>query len=175
LLGAVAYIDYVVLYGWTKRTTPLTTLVGTISGSIPLVAGYTAVTNSFDTTALLLFLVMLFWQMVHFYAIAIFRKEDYKAGNIPVWSVRYGVRSTQEWILAYAVLYLASIITLYFLASTSVIFVLIAGGFGLYWIYLGFKGFKHEKPVTWAKSMFGLSLIILLVFSGALALSPVLP
>jgi protoheme IX farnesyltransferase len=175
LLGAIAYIDYVVAYGWTKRTTPLSTLVGTISGSIPLVAGYTAVTGSLDTTALLLGLVMVFWQMVHFYAIAVFRREDYAAGHIPVWSVRYGVRSTQQWMLVFTVLYILTLVCLPLFASTGWVFVALMSILGLYWLYVGVKGFNVEKPEKWAKGMFGLSLIILLVFSAALSLSPKLP
>jgi heme o synthase len=165
----------VVLYGWTKRTTPWSTLVGTISGAVPLVAGYTAVVNSFDATALLLGLVMVFWQMVHFYAIAIFRRADYAAGHIPVWSVKYGVRSTQKWMLLFILLYLLVLFRLVLFASTSWVFAVVVGGLGLYWLYLGIKGFKTAKPEKWARSMFGFSLIILLAFSAGLALSPILP
>lgn len=172
LLAAIAYIDYVVLYSWSKRHTPWSTLIGTVSGALPLVAGYTAATNSFDTTALLLGLVMTFWQMVHFYAIAIFRRKDYAAGNIPVWAVRYGVRSTQKWLLFYTLLYLVAVVLLTFFASLGWIFLAVVGGMGLYWLYRGLKGFQAEAPEKWARSMFGLSLVILLVLSAAVAVGP---
>lgn len=175
LLGAVAYLDYTLLYAWTKRTTPWSTLVGTISGSVPLMAGYTAVTNSFDGTVLLLGLVMLAWQMVHFYAIAIFRREDYAAGGLPVWSVRYGVRSTQYWIIAYTVLYLASIDWLDARGDMGAVFLWVMGLLGVYWLYRGITGLRVVKPDKWAKGMFGFSLITLLVFSAMVALSPLLP
>lgn len=172
LLAAIAYIDYVVLYSWSKRHTPWSTLIGTPSGALPLVAGYTAATNSFTTTALLLGLVMVFWQMVHFYAIAIFRRKDYAAGNIPVWAVRYGVRSTQKWLLFYTLLYLVAVVLLTFFASLGWIFLAVVGGMGLYWLYRGLKGFQAEAPEKWARSMFGLSLVILLVLSAAVAVGP---
>lgn len=172
LLGAIAYVDYVVLYAWSKRHTPWSTLIGTLSGSLPLVAGYTAATNSFTTTALLLGLVMLFWQMVHFYAIAIFRRKDYAAGNIPVWAVRYGVASTQKWLLFYTLLYLVTVIQLTFFASLGWVFLVVVGGMGVYWLYRGITGFRAEKPEMWARGMFGFSLITLLVLSAAIAVAP---
>jgi len=175
LLGAIGYFDYVILYGWTKRTTPLSTLVGTVSGAMPLVAGYTAVTNSFDFTAILLGLIMVFWQMVHFYSIAIFRQKDYAAGNVPVWSVKYGVRNTQQWMLIFTFVYLLVVLRFIQFEMPGWIFSVVVAGLGLYWSYLGVKGFKSEKPEKWAKGMFGYSLVNLLVFSIALALSPLLP
>lgn len=172
LLGAIAYVDYTVLYGWSKRTTPWSTLIGTISGAVPMVAGYTAVTNQFDYVALLLGLVMVFWQMVHFYAIAIFRRSDYAAGKLPVWAVRYGVKNTQVWMLVYTVLYLLAVIALAAWGSTGWIFLGVVGVLGLYWFYLGLKGFASVKPEKWARSMFGFSLVNLLVLSVVLAVVP---
>jgi protoheme IX farnesyltransferase len=175
LLGVIGYVDYTVLYAWTKRTTPWSTLVGTISGSVPLMAGYTAVTNSFDGIALLLGLVMLAWQMVHFYAIAIFRRDDYAAGDLPVWSVRYGVRSTQYWLVAFTVLYLVFIDWLDARGDMGATFLWVMGLLGVYWLYRGITGLRVVKPDKWAKGMFGFSLITLLVLSAMVALSPLLP
>ena len=174
LLGVVAYVDYLVLYAWSKRTTPHSTLIGTISGAVPLVAGYTAVTGIFDLTAALLGLVMIFWQMPHFYAIAIFRRADYAAADLPVWSVRYGVRSTQYWLLAYTVLYVLAVLALSIFGSGGPLLAIVMGLLGLYWLYLGFRGFAHANPTKWARSMFGFSLITLLALSVILPISPLL-
>lgn len=171
IVGAIAYIDYVVLYGWSKRTTPWSTLIGTISGAAPLVAGYTAFTGQFDLTALLLGHVMVFWQMVHFYAIAIFRQKDYTAAQVPVWSVRYGARSTQKWIIFYTLLYLVSVIQLTLFTATGPVFLTVVGLLGLVWVYRGMSGLTSSNPVKWARGMFGYSLINLLVFSLVLPLS----
>ena len=174
LLGLIGYIDYVVLYGWTKRTSVHSTLVGTISGAIPIVAGYTAVTGQLDTTALLLGLAMVFWQMPHFYAIGIFRLEDYRAGNLPIWPVRYGVRSTQMWMLVYTVLYLAAVVALA-VAGAGWVFGVVMGLVSGYWLGRGVAGLRSQEPITWARGMFGLSLVVLLVFSAAVAAAPLLP
>jgi protoheme IX farnesyltransferase len=174
LLGLVGYVDYVVLYAWSKRKTPHSTLIGTISGAIPLVAGYTAVAGRLDTAALLLGLVMTFWQMGHFYSIAIFRRKDYAAGNIPVWSVRYGVKNTQKWLLFYVALYLLTVLWLAASTPGGWLLGIGMGALALYWLYRGFAGFKMMQPEKWARGMFGLSLILLLAFSGAVALTPLL-
>jgi protoheme IX farnesyltransferase len=173
LLGVIGYVDYVLLYAWTKRTTPWSTLVGTVSGAVPITAGYVAVVEHFDMTALALALVMLCWQMPHFYAIGIFRQKDYKAGGLPIWPVRYGVKNTQVWIIIYALLYLFATILLTFVGSLGLV-ALIVWAMGLYWVLRGLRGFRTQAPEKWARGMFGFSLITLLVLSAVIALSPVL-
>lgn len=175
LLGVIGYIDYVVLYAWTKRTTPWSTLVGTISGAMPLMAGYVAVVGRIDATAIALGLVMLFWQMPHFYAIGIFRLKDYQAGSLPIWPVRYGVRNTQAWILVYVILYLFSVDWLDAVGDLGTVFFWGMALLGLYWLWLGLKGFKKEEPEKWARGMFGFSLVVLLALSAGVAFSPLLP
>ncbi len=175
LLGLLGYIDYVLLYAWTKRTTIHSTLVGTISGAVPMVAGYAAATGQFDLTALLLGLVMVCWQMPHFYAIGIFRLKDYRAGGLPIWPVVKGVRSTKIWLMVYTVLYVLAVLALGLFGSAGWVFGVVLGGLGLYWLFLGFKGFRTLQSEKWARGMFGFSLITLLVLSGMLAISPLLP
>jgi len=172
VLGAVAYVDYVVLYGWSKRTTPWSTLIGTISGAVPLMAGYTAVTGHLDLDAWLLGLIMVFWQMPHFYAIGVFRLKDYQAGKLPIWPVKYGTRNTQLWILIYVWLYVA---TVFLLALQENRWPLMAVGvYGLYWLYVGLRRRPTVAPEAWARQMFGVSLFTLLVLAAGLTLVPIL-
>jgi len=91
VIGVIAFIDYVVLYGISKRRSVYGTIVGSISGAAPIVAGYVAVTNQFDLGALLLFFILVYWQMPHFYGIAMYRFDDYKAAGIPVLPVQKGM------------------------------------------------------------------------------------
>ena len=175
LLGVVAYVDYVVIYGWTKRTTPWSTLAGTPAGALPLSAGYTAVAGRFDAVALALALVMICWQMVHFYAIGIYRLKDYKAGGLPIWPARYGVRNTQIWMLAYTVLYLGAIDWLAGIGNMGAIFFWSSILIGLYWLWLGVTGFRSLKPDKWARRMFGASLYVLLLLAIGIAAAPLLP
>jgi len=74
-IGLFGFAAYVFLYSWAKRRSPWGTLVGTVSGSTPPVAGYVAITNQLDATAIGLFVLMVCWQMAHFYSIAIYRQK----------------------------------------------------------------------------------------------------
>ncbi len=174
-IGVVAFLDYVVLYGYTKRTTVHGTLVGSISGSAPLVAGYAAATNRFDLTALLLFLIMAAWQMAHFYAIAMYRASDYKKAGIPVLPVVHGMKATKTQILAYIGAFVAVNVLLFLQHSVGYFYVIVMGLMGCTWLWLGLRRLAKADDVKWGKQMFFYSLNVLLVLSVALSVGPLLP
>jgi len=94
-VGLLGFIDYVVLYGMlSKRLSIHGTLVGSISGAAPILAGYCAVSGALDVGALLVFLVLFLWQMPEFYSIAIYRQKEYAAAGVPVMSVVKGKQNT---------------------------------------------------------------------------------
>jgi protoheme IX farnesyltransferase len=174
-IGAAAFISYVVLYGIAKRKSVHGTLVGTLPGSASLVAGYTAATNHLDFGALLLFLVMVFWQMAHFYSIAIFRLADYKKAGLPVMPAVKGVKITKLQIIFYVFAYVIASIDLSFLGYTGLSFLIVMSVLGIYWLFRAINGFKARGNIKWSRSMFGFSLVVLLVFSIMLALDSFLP
>lgn len=175
LIGIAAFIDYVMLYGYTKRHSVHSTLVGTLSGSASIVAGYTGATGHFDIAAFLLFLIMTFWQMPHFYAIGIFRLKDYKAAGLPILPVKRGIRETQTQILVYTAAFMMSIIALTLLGYAGYTFLAIMTALNIVWLYRGLIGFQAADPTAWARMMFGFSLIVLLVMSATLTVATRLP
>jgi protoheme IX farnesyltransferase len=175
LIGVLAFFSYVVLYGFAKRKTMHGTLVGTIPGAASLVAGYTAVSGRLDLATLLLFLIMLTWQMAHFYSIAIFRLKDYKSADLPVMPVVKGVKSTKLQIIAYIFVFIIVTIDLSFFGYTGLSFLFVMSGLGMYWLFKAIDGFKVRSDTKWARDMFGYSLIILLVLSVMLSLNSFLP
>lgn len=174
-IGIVGIIFYVVVYGYWKRHSTFGTVVGSVSGAIPPVAGYTAVTNELDTAALLLFLVLTFWQMPHFYAIAMYRSKDYANANIPVLPVVKGVRRTQIYMLLYIASFLLAIFLLSIFGYTGWLFAAIAGGLGIFWLVLGIQGLHAADTDKWAHKMFGVSLLVLLTVSALLIANAWLP
>jgi protoheme IX farnesyltransferase len=174
-IGLVALFDYVVLYGLAKRRSVHGTLVGSIAGAAPVVAGYCAVTDRFDGGAVILFLVLALWQMPHFYAIAMYRFDDYKAASLPVLPVKKGMKAAKIQILLYIVGFIAATSLLTGFGYTGYAYLVVMIGFGLAWLRLGIKGFKTANDKRWARKMFFFSLVIILVLSVMLSVGPVLP
>ena len=174
LIGLVAFIDYVVLYGITKRRSVHGTLVGGIAGAAPLVAGYVAVTHRLDLAALVLFVIMMIWQMPHFYAIAMYRLDDYRAAGLPVFPLRRGLAATRRQIVAYVGAYLVAAATLTVIGITHYVYLLVMTALGLYWFQQGLVGLRTGGEAKWARQMFGLSLIVLVAFCAMISIDWVL-
>lgn len=173
--GIIAVFFYVVLYGIAKRKSTLGTVVGSVPGALPPVAGYLAVTNSLELGAALIFLTMVVWQMPHFYAIAIFRLKDYAAAQLPVLPVRRGIKITRLYIMLYILAYLVVAPLLTLTGYTGITYMAVMGLVGLVWFWKGVEGFDEEKSTAWARKMFGFSLIVLLVWSFMLSVDVWLP
>ena len=175
-IGLMGFIDYVVLYGMlSKRLSIHGTLVGSISGAVPILAGYVAVSGSIDAGALIVFAVMFIWQMPEFYSIAIYRMKEYKAAGVPVISVVKGKEHTRLQIFFYTIAFVVAtlLLTVYGYAGYS--YLIVMGLLGAYWIWLGSIGFRAKDIDAWARRMFRFSLIVLLAFCAVISLESLLP
>ncbi len=175
ILGVVGFFFYIVLYGISKRRSVHGTVVGSVAGAVPPVAGYTAVTNQLDSGALLLFLILVFWQMPHFYSIAVRRLKDYRAAELPVLPVKKGVKNTKIQILIYILAFIVAVIMLSVLGYTGYVFMLVMVTLALVWLWKGALGFKTRNNELWARNMFLFSLVITLSLSVMLSLNAWLP
>jgi len=175
LMAFVGFFSYVFLYTYAKRKSHWGTQVGSISGAMPIVVGYTAATNRLDMAALLLFLCMVLWQMPHFYSIAIRRIEDYRKAKIPVLPIAKGVRTTKISIVLYIFAYLVAVSSLTAFGYTGYIFEIVMMIVGIIWLIRSVQGFTTTDDIVWAKKTFLFSLVVLMTFSVMLALSPLLP
>lgn len=175
VIGAIGFVDYVALYGIGKRRSVHGTVIGSLSGATPLVAGYTAVTGRFDLAALLLFLIMVCWQMPHFYAIAMYRRDDYAAAKLPVLPVAKSMRQAKIQIVVYVALFTAAAALLTVFGYAGYVFLIGMSAAGLYWLWRGVQGFGAAADARWARKMFGLSLMVMLALSAFLAAGSVLP
>ncbi len=174
-LVGLAYVAYIIFYGIAKRRTVHGTLVGTISGALPPVVGYVAVTGSVDIAAVLIFLIMVCWQMPHFYAIAMRRRQDYAAAKIPVLPVVSGMRTTKIHMLLYTAAFIILNGVLVAYGYVGYIYLVVMTGVGVAWLMRGIKGFKVEDDELWARRMFFFSLIVLLTFCLTLSVGELLP
>ncbi len=105
VLTFFSLIGYAIIYTlWLKRATPQNIVIGGAAGAAPPLLGWTAVTGSIDPGALILFLIIYAWTPPHFWALAIHRRHDYAAADIPMLPVTHGVQFTRWHILFYTIL-----------------------------------------------------------------------
>jgi len=174
-IGLVAFIVYVAVYGVGKRRSVHGTIIGSVAGAAPVVAGYTTVTNRFDLGALILFAILVLWQMPHFYSIAMYRLDEYKAAEIPVLPLKTSMRTTKIQIVAYIVAFIVAVAALTAFGYAGYTYLVVMVLLGLAWLRLGFQGFNATDDAAWARKMFRFSLIVILSLSVVLAVGSVLP
>jgi heme o synthase len=151
VLTFVSLIGYAVIYTvWLKRATSQNIVIGGAAGAAPPVLGWTAVTNSVDPNALLLFLIIFAWTPPHFWALAIARKDEYARAGIPMLPVTHGVEFTRLHVLLYTVL-LTLVTLLPFLTGMSGLIYLgaaiVLNGFFLYYAFELKISTRQELPM----------------------------
>lgn len=172
----VGFVVYVLFYGaLSKRMSVHGTLVGSISGAVPILAGYLAASGEPDIGAGLVFLILFLWQMPEFYSIAVYRREEYKQAGVPVISVVRGITQTKWQILFYTVSFVVSTLLLGLFGYAGVAYMVAMALLGIYWIMLGVKGIRAKDSSAWARKMFRFSLIILLAFCLLISVDAFLP
>ena len=175
-IGVAGFITYVLLYGMlSKRLSIHGTLVGSVSGAAPILAGYVAVTNSIDLGAALVFAALFLWQMPEFYSIAIYRRDEYKAAKVPVITVIKGIKHTKIQILFYLVAFVVATLMLTLAGYTGYTYAFVMGVLGLYWLWLGCKSLVATDDNLWSRKVFRHSLVILLAFSFMISIDTWLP
>ncbi|XKU41631.1 heme o synthase [Pseudomonas [fluorescens] ATCC 17400] len=172
LFAVIGFVIYVGLYSlYLKRKSVHGTLVGSLSGAMPPVIGYVAVTNSFDMAALVLLLVMFsLWQMPHSYAIAIFRFNDYLAASIPVLPVKRGIQVAKKHILLYILAFLVATLMLTFSGYAGMSYLAVAAAMGMYWLYMAWTGYKAVDDTVWARKLFVFSIFTITALSVMMSL-----
>lgn len=168
-IALIGVFIYVIAYGYAKRQSPLGTVVGSIAGAVPPVVGYCAVSGKFDRGALLLLLVLVFWQMPHFYSIAIYRLKDYKNAGLPVLPLKKGINQAKKQILTYIVLFTAAAVALGVYGYGSRVYTGFAAFIGIYWYWRGFSKFTLLDDRRWGRRMFGTSLQVIALWSAVVS------
>jgi protoheme IX farnesyltransferase len=174
LVGLIGMFAYVAVYGVGKRKSIYGTIIGSISGALPPVAGYLAVRGHVDAGALIIFIILTCWQMPHFYGIAMYRLKDYQAAGIPVWPAVRGMDSTKKQMLLFIVLFIISSLALTLIGYTGIIYSIVMTSLGLWWLKVGIKGFSATDDTKWGRKMFLFSLIVIAVLPIAWALGSVI-
>ena len=170
IVATIGLFVYVAVYSlWFKRNSIHGTIIGSISGAVPPVVGYCAVTNHFDLGAVILFFILSLWQMPHSFAIAIYRLKDYTAASISILPVKKGIYWTKINMLGYTIAFVIATLMLNFCGYVGWVYLVVVGLAGLYWIRLAIQGFYTMDDRIWARKMFFFSIIIIMLLSFMMA------
>ena len=160
---------YVLVYTvWLKRKTPQNIVIGGAAGALPPVIGWTIATNSLSLEPLTFFLIIFFWTPSHFWALSLYKSDDYKKANIPMLPLTNGVENTKLNIFVYSLIMLPVIVFPYAISFVGLVFLIPSLILTIYYNYLCFELYKFKKnkfDAKKAKTIFGYSILYLfLVF-----------
>lgn len=145
VLTGLTLIGYAGVYTlYLKRATPQNIVIGGAAGAAPPLLGWTAVTNSVTAEALLLVLLIYTWTPPHFWALAIYRCEDYKKANIPMLPVTHGIPLTKLCILLYTILLFVVSLLPYLINMCGVTYLVGSSLLGLYFCYRSWKLYRSD-------------------------------
>ena len=156
---------YVFIYTiWLKRKTPQNIVIGGAAGALPPVIGWTIATNSLSFEPITFFLIIFFWTPSHFWALSLYKSDDYKKAKIPMLPLTNGIESTKINILVYSLLMLPMVILPYAIDFVGLVFLVPALMLTLYYNFLCFELYMYKKnkfnPKK-AKTIFGYSILYL--------------
>lgn len=158
-LGFGSLIAYVLLYTPMKRLSTWALVVGAVPGAMPALMGYTAVSGRIDVTGLALFGLAFFWQLPHFIAIGIFRKDEYTRAGFPVIAEVTGETVAILLSVLTTLLIVLNAGLLWWLEVGGIFYACVSTLLGLWFLTIAFLGFVSADTKAWAKKLFMASLV----------------
>jgi protoheme IX farnesyltransferase len=162
LLTFITLIGYAGIYtGYLKRATPQNIVIGGLAGAAPPLLGWTAVTNQLDPQALLLVLIIFIWTPPHFWALAIYRYEEYQHAQIPMLPVTHGIQFTKLNIYLYTILLIVVSILPFVVGMSGLFYLIGALVLGIRFLFWSHKLYRTDKRVV-AMQTFRFSIVYLM-------------
>ena len=149
---------------WLKRKTPQNIVIGGVAGSLPPLIGWSIATNSISIVSFSLFLIIFFWTPSHFWALSLYKADDYKKARIPMMPLTDGVEKTKIYIFIYSLLMLPVIILPYAINFSGFVYLTPAMILTVYYNFICYDLYKHKKNkfvLKKAKKVFGYSILYL--------------
>ncbi len=163
LMLTITILFYVVVYTiWLKQRTPQNIVIGGAAGAFPPIIGWTIATNSISLEPLLLFLIIFFWTPSHFWALSLYKTDDYSNAKIPMLPVVSGIKITKINIFIYSIILFLISLSPYFFGFNGLIYLFVSSILGIYYVYLCYKLLvtTNEDKVI-AKKIFVYSILYL--------------
>jgi protoheme IX farnesyltransferase len=169
VLASVATLFYVFVYTiWLKRTSTHNIVIGGAAGAVPVLVGWSSVTNTLDWPPVVLFAIIFYWTPPHFWALAIRYRDDYRAANVPMLPAVTSLRATAARMLAYTVLVWGLTLVFAPVAGMGVVYLAAAVVLGGVFTGLGIDVWRRPEPAR-AMRLFGWSITYVVLLFGAMA------
>ncbi len=149
---------------WLKRKTPQNIVIGGAAGALPPVIGWTIATNTISLEPLALFLIIFIWTPSHFWALSLYKADDYKKAKIPMLPLTDGIEKTKVYIFIYSLLMLPIIIFPYWINFSGLIYLIPAFVLTIYYNFICFDLYQYKKnkfDLKKAKKVFAYSILYL--------------
>jgi heme o synthase len=180
-LLAFTIFFYVVVYSmWLKRATPQNIVIGGAAGAFPPMIGWAVATGSVAAESVLMFLVIFLWTPPHFWALALFRNDDYARAGVPMLPVVAGARATRAQIFAYALILLPVAVGIGFTGIGGPVYAAGATVLSLLFARSAFALWRRDEAAAAAdghraeKRFFGFSILYLFLIFGLILVEAVL-
>ncbi len=168
----ITILFYVFIYTiWLKRKTPQNIVIGGASGALPPVIGWAIATNGISLEPIILFLIIFIWTPSHFWALSLYKSEDYRKAKIPMLPITSGVRTTKFNILIYAIILFPIALSPYFFNYSGLIYFIFSILLSSYYVFISYKLFKEKSSVLekkLASKLFGYSILYLFMIFTAI-------
>ena len=149
---------------WLKRKTPQNIVIGGAAGALPPVIGWTIATNILTFEPITFFLIIFYWTPSHFWALSLYKAEDYAKAKIPMLPITNGIEETKKKIFVYSLFMLPIVIVPYVIGFTGEVFLIISLLLTFYYNYICYDLYKFKKNefvLKKAKKVFGYSILYL--------------
>ena len=164
-LLTITILFYVFVYTiWLKRKTPQNIVIGGASGALPPVIGWSIATNGIALEPIILFLIIFIWTPSHFWALSLYKSEDYRKAKIPMLPITSGIKTTKFNILLYALILFPVVVSPYFLNFYGLVYLVPAILLSSYYFYISYKLLKEKDSIIEKKlatKLFGYSILFL--------------
>lgn len=168
-VALASIVAYAFVYTPLKRVTPWALLVGAVPGAAPPLLGWTAATGGLEAPGLALFLVLFVWQLPHFFAIALRRREEYADAGIRAVTVVYGPEVARRYALVSSALLIPASLTLPLLSAAGWTYAGVALALGAWMVCVSTAALRADQPARWERRLFVASLAYLPVLMLGLA------
>jgi len=165
LILTITILFYVFVYTiWLKRKTPQNIVIGGAAGALPPIIGWAIATNEISIEPFILFLIIFIWTPSHFWALSLYKTDDYKKASIPMLPITSGIKTTKLNIFIYSLILFPTALLPYFFNFSGLFYLIFASIMSIYYLFISYRLFNEKSPTIekkLSKKLFAYSILYL--------------